>query len=74
MKHIKNMMTMLTYQTLLTVINYLNKINQEMALALYNDRPEKDITKEESDEKWNETIWHKIIMKEIKEIKDANNF
>lgn len=50
------------------VVNYLKKIDKQMSAALYAERPEKEITLEESNEVWENTMWHKIIVMQIKEL------
>jgi len=50
------------------IINYLKKVAKKMADALFYGRHEKDIAREVSDEIWKETIWHEIIVKQIKEL------
>ncbi len=52
------------------IVNYLKKIDKQMSAALYADRPEKNITIEESNEVWEKTLWHKIIEQEIKILQD----
>lgn len=50
------------------VVNYLQKVDKKMADAMYYGRPDKDVSRQATDIKWNNTVWHEIIIKEIEEL------
>lgn len=53
------------------VVNYLKKLDKQMSAVMYAERPEKEITLQESNEVWNNTVWHKIIEQNIKELQNG---
>lgn len=47
------------------LINELRMVDKEMVSVLYNNRTEPTMTFEECKEKWEDTVWHDVIMKRI---------
>jgi len=51
-------------------IQALQKLNEKMIDAMYENRPTKDVTREECRELWEETVWCKILKNEIRGYKN----
>lgn len=55
-------------------IDTLKRIDDLLRHVLFINRPDPNITLQESNKNWDDTVWHKTIIREIDDRKLKNNY